>query len=113
MLCYAVSLLALGLPPGGQGDGFELPPGFTLERACAEQDSYLCLALDPQEQLLLGTEERGVLRARDGDGDGQFESVEALLPELTALMDELDSEPFERALPELQRIRSVLDAARD
>lgn len=66
-----------------QGD-FEVPPGFSVSRASAASHSYLAVAVDPHGAALLSTEEAGLLRAIDGDGDGFHETVEPLTGELTA-----------------------------
>jgi len=54
---------------------------FELQRAGTVAASLLCMTLAPDGSLLVGSEQSGVLRVSDADGDGFFESTEALAPE--------------------------------
>ena len=54
---------------------------FELQRAGTVAASLLCLTSTPDGALLVGSEQSGVMRIADADGDGFFEATEAFAPD--------------------------------
>ncbi|MCA8980934.1 MAG: DUF1080 domain-containing protein [Planctomycetes bacterium] len=54
---------------------------FELQRAGAVAASLLCMTGAPDGSLFVGSEERGVMRVVDADGDGFFEQTEPFAPD--------------------------------
>lgn len=61
------------------------PAGFSIQRAVGTARSYLCLHLEADGAVLLGTEHSGLWRVRDLDGDGFAESESCLDPQLMGI----------------------------
>lgn len=62
-----------------------VPAGFSVQRAVGTARSYLCLHVEADGAVLLGTERAGLWRVRDLDGDGFAESESCLDPELMGI----------------------------
>jgi putative heme-binding domain-containing protein len=54
---------------------------FELQRAGTVAASLLCMTLAPDGSLLVGSEQSGVMRVSDADGDGFFETTDVLAPD--------------------------------
>ncbi len=64
--------------------GYEVPPGFAVERAGDAAASFLALSFDPSGRAVLALESGGLMRLEDRDGDGFFEDVGMLTDAIAA-----------------------------
>ncbi|MCP3916365.1 MAG: DUF1080 domain-containing protein [bacterium] len=78
-ICALVSALTPAIPAAQE---LQVAEGFSISRAIEEQHSYLALTFDAAGRMVLATEDQGLLSAIDADGDGVWEDVGPLAPDL-------------------------------